>query len=165
MIQILEAFLEDIPVIQLLANSIWPIAYKDIITKEQIAFMLETRYSTEALQKQMNEGQQFFLAKEENEFLGYAGVAPANKAGLFKLEKLYVVPATHKKGIGTLLLQAVEQYTIENGGNKLTLQVNRSNAAVGFYKRMGFIIEREEDVVIGNGFYMNDYFMEKKIAK
>jgi len=165
MIQILEAFLEDIPVIQLLANSIWPIAYKDIITKEQIAFMLETRYSTEALQKQMNEGQQFFLAKEENEFLGYAGVAPANKAGLFKLEKLYVVPATHKKGIGTLLLQAVEQYTIENGGNKLTLQVNRSNAAVGFYKRMGFIIEREEDVAIGNGFYMNDYFMEKKIAK
>ena len=165
MIQILEAFLEDIPVIQLLANSIWPIAYKDIITKEQIAFMLETRYSTEALQKQMNEGQQFFLAKEDNEFMGYAGVAPANKAGLFKLEKLYVVPATHKKGIGTLLLQAVEQYTIENGGNKLTLQVNRSNAAVGFYKRMGFIIEREEDVAIGNGFYMNDYFMEKKIAK
>jgi len=165
MIQILEAFLEDIPVIQLLANSIWPIAYKDIITMEQIAFMLETRYSTEALQKQMNEGQQFFLAKEDNEFMGYAGVVPASKAGLFKLEKLYVVPATHKKGIGTLLLQAVEQYTIENGGNKLTLQVNRSNAAVGFYKRMGFIIEREEDVVIGNGFYMNDYFMEKKIAK
>ncbi len=165
MVQIIAASIDDIPVIQSLAYSIWPIVYKDIITQEQIVYMLETRYSTEALVEQMNEGQQFFLAKEENDYLGYAGVAPANKEKLFKLEKLYVIPDNHKSGVGKNLLQAVEQLAANNGGNRLTLQVNRNNTAVGFYKKMGFIVDREEDVFIGNGFYMNDYFMEKNIVK
>ena len=57
------------------------------------------------------------------------------------------------------------QFVTNKGGSSLILQVNRNNAAVGFYKKMGFIIDREEDVEIGNGFYMNDYFMVKKIVK
>ena len=112
----------------------------------------------------MNAGQQFFLAVEDNIYLGYAGVAPTETESLYKLEKLYVVPDNHRKGIGNILLEAVEQFTAKKGGNALTLQVNRSNAAVGFYKKMGFIIDKEADVEIGNGYYMNDYFMVKKIV-
>ncbi len=164
MIQIIAASTNDIPVIQSLAYSIWPIVYIDIITLEQINYMLETRYSKQALEEQMNAGQQFFLAEEDNIYLGYAGVAPTETESLYKLEKLYVVPDNHKKGIGNILLEAVEQFTAEKGGNELTLQVNRSNAAVGFYKKMGFIIDKEADVEIGNGYYMNDYFMVKKIV-
>jgi diamine N-acetyltransferase len=165
MIEIIAASTTDIPVIQSLAYSIWPVVYKEMITMEQINYMLQNRYSLLALEEQMKAGQQFFLAKEDNIYLGYAGVAPTDIETLYKLEKLYVVKDNHKKKVGSLLLQSVEQSVTNKGGNSLILQVNRSNAAVGFYKKMGFIIDREEDVEIGNGFYMNDYFMVKKIVK
>lgn len=165
MIEIIKGSFDDIPVIRTLACQIWPLVYTEIISLEQINYMLETRYNEKILLEQMLNGQQFFLAKEGNDNLGYAGVAPTELEGLFKLEKLYVNPAVHKKGVGSLLLQEVEQFTLECGGISLTLQVNRNNAAVVFYKKMGFIVDREEDVEIGNGFYMNDYFMAKKIVK
>ena len=165
MITIHKASLSDISHIQNMAHAIWPVVYKDIITIQQINYMLETRYSGTALENQIKSGQQFFIAKEEKEYLGYAGVAPTKHKGSFKLEKLYVIPDNHKKGIGGMLLNAVEEYTIQCAGNNIILQVNRQNAAVGFYLKKGFKIDREEDVEIGGGFYMNDYFMIKNIVK
>ena len=44
--------------------------------------------------------------------------------------------------------------------NYLELNVNRQNIAVGFYKKLGFNIVAEEDISIGNGFFMNDYVMQ-----
>jgi hypothetical protein len=49
------------------------------------------------------------------------------------------------------------------GAVLLYLNVNRHNKARLFYEKLGFIIAREEDNDIGNGFYMNDYVMEKKL--
>ena len=45
----------------------------------------------------------------------------------------------------------------------LLLNVNRHNKAISFYKKYGFDIIAEEDIDIGNGYYMNDYVMEKKL--
>jgi ribosomal protein S18 acetylase RimI-like enzyme len=42
----------------------------------------------------------------------------------------------------------------------LELNVNRQNTAIGFYKKLGFKIIAEEDIPIGNGFFMNDYVMQ-----
>jgi ribosomal protein S18 acetylase RimI-like enzyme len=50
-----------------------------------------------------------------------------------------------------------------NGGKALQLNVNRNNKAIDFYKKHGFEIIREEDNDIGEGFFMNDFVMEKKI--
>jgi ribosomal protein S18 acetylase RimI-like enzyme len=38
--------------------------------------------------------------------------------------------------------------------------VNRENKAIGFYNKLGFTIIAEEDIPIGNGFFMNDYVMQ-----
>ncbi|MEI6184535.1 MAG: GNAT family N-acetyltransferase [Bacteroidota bacterium] len=102
MIEIIAASTTDIPVIQSLAYSIWPVVYKEMITMEQINYMLQNRYSKQALEEQMKAGQQFFLAKEDNIYLGYAGVAPTDIETLYKLEKLYVVKDNHKKKVGSL---------------------------------------------------------------
>jgi hypothetical protein len=48
----------------------------------------------------------------------------------------------------------------EQGGRILRLNVNRYNKARQFYERMGFAVVREEDVPIGNNYFMNDYVME-----
>jgi diamine N-acetyltransferase len=46
----------------------------------------------------------------------------------------------------------------------LQLQVNRRNKAKSFYEKLGFIIIKEFDFDIGNGYVMDDYLMEKKIT-
>jgi ribosomal protein S18 acetylase RimI-like enzyme len=55
-------------------------------------------------------------------------------------------------------------FACEYGKNKgmfyLTLQVNRFNKAVSFYRNLGFKIIDEQDFDIGNGYFMNDYVMQ-----
>jgi ribosomal protein S18 acetylase RimI-like enzyme len=74
-----------------------------------------------------------------------------------------VLPTIQKSGAGKALLAAVTEYAKSNSGEQLVLQVNRQNAAVEFYHKMGFQIHYEADFNIGNGYQMNDYVMGKAI--
>lgn len=47
------------------------------------------------------------------------------------------------------------------GATSLQLNVNRQNPAQHFYKKLGFLVIKEEDIDIGSGFFMNDFVMEK----
>ncbi len=67
------------------------------------------------------------------------------------------------KGVGKLLLQEVTDRAQQLGQDTLLLNVNRFNVAIDFYKRQGFYVIAEEDIDIGNGYFMNDYLMEKKL--
>ena len=46
----------------------------------------------------------------------------------------------------------------------MLLNVNRRNKAKQFYEHLGFTIISEEDIDIGQGYFMNDYVMEKKLV-
>jgi GNAT superfamily N-acetyltransferase len=76
-----------------------------------------------------------------------------------KIHKLYVLPEVHGTGGGKLLFQRAVQVAKENECNSILLNVNRFNKAVGFYKHIGFEILKEENIDIGNGFWMEDYVM------
>ena len=48
--------------------------------------------------------------------------------------------------------------------HKIYLNVLSSNERANkFYEKFGFNIEKEEDIDIGNNYYMNDYVMQKKV--
>jgi diamine N-acetyltransferase len=72
MIKIVEAKLTDIPVIQEIAYKTWPITFANILSKEQIEYMLNMMYSTESLSKQMKGNAPFILAKDGDNYLGFA---------------------------------------------------------------------------------------------
>jgi ribosomal protein S18 acetylase RimI-like enzyme len=38
--------------------------------------------------------------------------------------------------------------------------VNKANTAQYFYKKLGFVVQKEAVFEIGNGFVMDDYIME-----
>jgi ribosomal protein S18 acetylase RimI-like enzyme len=57
------------------------------------------------------------------------------------------------------LITAIKQ----KGATSLLLNVNRNNPTKGFYEKLGFTVIKEEDIDIGNGYFMNDYVMEKKV--
>lgn len=162
-----NADLADIPIIQQLAFEIWPVAYGDILSVEQLQYMLNNMYSASSLHSQMSElHHQFLLALDEGlpiAFASYSNISTSSEERKFKLHKLYVLLKDQGRGIGKLLVEEISQQIKSSQITKLMLNVNRHNNAVEFYKRLGFRVIREEDIDIGDGFYMNDYVMEKII--
>ena len=152
---------ESIPIIQELAQNTWAVAYASIITPVQMRYMLDLFYSDIALQKQIQDGHRFILALDEETPVGFASYSPKyiNDPLVYRLHKLYIKPNQQGKGIGNHLLDFIISDIKPLQAAQLELNVNRQNNAIGFYKKYGFTILKEEDIAIGDGYFMNDYVM------
>jgi GNAT superfamily N-acetyltransferase len=150
----------DFAAIRDVVHEVWPVAYRDMISQEQISYMLNMMYSDDSLQKQINEEGCMFLVYElEKKIQGFASFSQL-EGTLYKLHKLYVYTHLHGQGIGASLLNKVKQLVAIEGGNAIELQVNKKNIAQHFYLKQGFTIDRELVLDIGNGFVMDDYVMK-----
>lgn len=165
MITISEAGLSDIKTIQKITNITWPITYGEILTKEQLEYMLDLFYSEEALAKQIeNKEQLFYLISDSESTIGFIGIEHNYKnEAITKIHKIYLLPETQGKGYGKIVFKSIEKLALENNSKALLLNVNRFNKALNFYKKLGFEIKETVDIEIGNGYLMEDYVMEKKI--
>lgn len=158
------ADLEDINTIGFLAQQIWPDTYGNIVGAEQLQYMLNLFYSPASLRRQMREDQHHFLmVEQEEEPIGFASWSSTPEPGVYKLHKLYVLPGNQGKGMGKAMLNFIVENIQPQGATALRLNVNRYNKARQFYERMGFAVIREEDVAIGNHYFMNDFVMEAVI--
>ena len=158
------ADLDDINTIGYLAQQIWPDAYKEILSPEQLKYMLKLIYSPRSLRRQMvDEHHRFLLVEQAGEPIGFASWSATKEPGVYKLHKIYVLPGRQGKGLGKTLLHAVFEDIRPEGGQRLRLNVNRHNKARQFYERMGFTVIAEEDIDIGHGYFMNDFVMETPI--
>ena len=158
-LSIVKASEKDILLIQELTNIIWPQTYKDILSKEQIAYMLNMMYSTDALTKQMNDDHQFILVKDAETVVAFASYTLI-KPTVYKLHKIYALPDQQGKGIGKFIINFITDQIKQSGATALQLDVNRHNKAKGFYEKLGFKVIAEKDTDIGNGYFMTDYVME-----
>ncbi len=98
--------------------------------------------------------------------MGFASYSP-KQSGVFdcyRLHKLYVLPNQQGKGTGKLLIDFIIDEIKQAGATILELNVNRHNKALHFYNKIGFTIAREQDIDIGNGYFMNDYVMELQLS-
>ena len=165
MISVKKVGTESIPTIQELAQVTWAVAYASIITPEQMNYMLDLFYSTNSLQQQMQKGHQFIIAWEEGAAVGFASYSPKSEDEpfVYRLHKIYIDPKQQGKGIGKYLLDFIIGDIKPKAATDLELNVNRFNKALGFYQKLGFTIINEEDIDIGNGYFMNDYIMNKPI--
>jgi GNAT superfamily N-acetyltransferase len=156
------AGLKDLPVIHDLAHSIWPSAYGDILSPDQLKYMLEKFNSLSSLHNQLlNSHHNFILVLDNNIPVGFASFSPKEEnRSIFHLHKIYVLPNQQGNGIGKMLLEYVVNLVKEKGATSLTLNVNRYNKARYFYEKKGFHIAREVDIDIGEGYFMNDFIME-----
>lgn len=162
--KIIEANTSQLPLIAQLAYAIWPVAYGEILSKEQLTYMLSKFYSLEALTEQLEKRNHIFLLIEENEkFVGFATYESNIENNKTKIHKIYVLPETQGKGFGVQLINEIETRAKNLQNDILFLNVNRFNKAQYFYKKLGFEIAFEEDIEIGNGYLMEDFVMEKKL--
>lgn len=155
--EIRKATPSDTGTIAALAEKIWMQYYPEIITVEQIRYMLDKMYSAPALQQQMSEGQDFYLLLENEQPIGYCSFS-TTEPGHYFLHKFYVDTHYHGKGIGTFLLNEMLKQLAPVLTVRLT--VNRKNyRSINFYFKNKFTIEKVEDFDIGNNYFMNDFIM------
>lgn len=165
MITIRTAKPGDIQDIRQVAEEVWWPTYSAILEQEQIAYMLKLFYSEEVILNQIETGvQTYVLLEDEGIITAFAAYSPRPEDAMtYKLHKLYCNTQQQGKGYGRILLKAVEENASSQGALRLELNVNRYNAAKSFYEKMGYTIAYEEDINIGNGYWMNDYVMGKNL--
>jgi ribosomal protein S18 acetylase RimI-like enzyme len=170
MIHIRNASEADFPIIQEIAQKTWPNTFSAILSPGQISYMLDMMYSTDSLINQtIRKGHRFLLAYLQectgsDVCVGYASYE-LNYSGekRTKIHKIYILPDNQGGGVGMALINKIEEIAAACDDHKLFLNVNKSNPAVSFYKKTGFEIIKEEKISIGNGFFMDDYVMQKCI--
>jgi ribosomal protein S18 acetylase RimI-like enzyme len=153
----------DLPRIEALARQIWPIVYPEIISMEQIHYMLDRMYSQQALQADLERGAEFHFAQVGGKEVGFLGTEVVG--GRLLLHKLYVLPEYRGSGLGGRLLDWVMSYAQEKRCTTVQLRVNKHNSrAIRAYLRQGFVFEKDDLAEIGGGFVMDDYVMIKSLS-
>ncbi|AEA45623.1 GNAT family N-acetyltransferase [Fluviicola taffensis] len=165
MITLRLATLEDASRIQKIAEDTWPISYEGIISPNQIRYMLDLMYSKTKIETAIkDQNQAFWLADKDGETLGFCSIEFGNPSSEYlRIHKLYLLPETQGLGIGKLLIDKITHEGLSHELSFLHLNVNKHNKAFHFYQKLGFEVEREEVIDIGNDYIMDDFVMVKAI--
>jgi len=154
---------DDVPAIVSLARTTWLNTYANIITPEQIEYMLAQRYDHKRLRAEAEDPQKWLRQAHLDGVLAGFAACEIYK-GEFKLDKLYIHPDMQRKGIGAALVAHVASLAREQGFLSVILAVNKQNEqAICAYTRYGFRVRDKIVTDIGHGFVMNDYVMEKTL--
>ncbi|MBX3746822.1 MAG: GNAT family N-acetyltransferase [Verrucomicrobiae bacterium] len=165
-VEIRRAGPDDFAIVAELARTTWRAHFPGIITPAQIEYMLDRRYTPEALDRAVRDEELLFeVLRREGLPCAFAAHAATEEPDAWKLHQLYVLPDWQRHGLGGRLMAHVEHWALAHGRRRLLLTVNRRNLpAILAYQRRGFHIREEAVFDIGNGFVMDDFIMEKPLV-
>ncbi len=156
-----KATKSDIATIQNLAENSWNFAYANIITQEQIAYMLDLMYCEKTLNQHFeNPNYQYYLIQENDEALGFIGFEFHQEPQTTKLHRIYFLKEAQGKGFGKKAIYFAINEAKKVDDKRIILTVNKNNTAQKFYESLGFRVYDEAIFDIGNGYVMDDYLME-----
>lgn len=142
-----------------IADSIWHEYFPKILSPEQIDFMVEKFCSFEAEKENLKEGYEYYFIKKGGNDVGYTAIKPDGDR-LF-LSKLYLKKEERGKKYARKALEQLIDIARERSLRAIWLTVNKYNdTTIAAYKAMGFVTIGDGVTDIGNGFVMDDYFME-----
>lgn len=151
----------QLSIVKDLAYAIWPVAYAEILSQEQLEYMLSMFYSEEALAAQLEKGHVFYLVQNNSgDYLGFVSYELNSEPDKTKIHKIYVLPETQGLGLGKLLFEKVKEKALKANQKAIFLNVNKYNQAKFFYEKLGLVIVKEEVIDIGRNYVMDDYVME-----
>lgn len=157
-------FAPDLQIIRDIADDIWPKTFRDILSPEQITYMMQMMYAPEVMEKELAQGYCFEVAYIKDSPAGYMVYSAYEQPGCAKLHKLYLLGKFHSRGYGSQMLIHVAAQCRKMEFSRLILNVNKYNErAIKAYKRNGFTIVESVKIDIGNGFFMDDFVMEKNL--
>ena len=154
---------DDLDILSHLAENIWKEYFPSVISEAQIEYMISKFQSKNAIKNQIdNENYEYFFIVFDDQIVGYSGIKKENNS-LF-LSKLYIKKEFRGKGIGSLVLSKLIDCARHSNLLKIKLTVNKNNSqAIKAYLKNDFTIVDEVCADIGNGFFMDDYIMEREV--
>ena len=156
----------DIDALIELAGIIWRHHYPDLVSMEQIDYMLAERYTPAMVRAQMQrDGTWWDKALVGGRMIGFARYGlSGGEQHVMKLNQIYVHQDCQRRGHGGRMLAHVEDAARRHGCSAVRLNVNRHNVkAIAAYRKHGYAVAATVVADIGGGFAMDDYVMEKKL--
>lgn len=163
--EIIKVNSSDIKELAAIADEIWHQHFPSILTNEQIDYMVEMFQSEKALNEQIKNGYEYYFMNVDGKNQGYFGIQPQSDGTLF-LSKLYLRASQRKKGFARKAFEFMKNLCNQRNYTSIWLTVNKQNSdTIAVYDRFGMKIIRNQVSDIGNGFVMDDYVYEYKIAQ
>ncbi|WP_226064279.1 GNAT family N-acetyltransferase [Kaistella polysaccharea] len=161
MITFKEAKEEDISLIQKLADKSWKSAYQNILSADQITYMVTEMYSHYEISWQiLSPNYLYYIILNDEIGAGFMGFELHYEEMTTKLHRIYLLEEFKGKGIGKKALDFLKTQVRENKDHRIILNVNKNNPAKSVYESQGFQVYDEQIFDIGNGFVMDDFLME-----
>lgn len=142
------------------AKDIWNEYFINIITQEQIDYMVEKFQSVTALSKAIKEeGYTYYMAYDQDRVIGFCGIK-VEGSRLF-LSKLYVRKEMRGKKVSSKLLNKAIVFAQEHDCTAIYLTCNKYNTnSLELYAYKGFHTIDSVQTDIGHGFIMDDYILQ-----
>ena len=158
---------DEVETVCALARTVWRDHYPAIIGTAQTEYMLAQRYDPPLIRRELESRELWWdVAREDGGIVAFASSFATQPPGEVKLDKLYVHPQRQRRGHGGALIGHVCERSSRLGYSRVVLAVNKRNAgAIAAYRKYGFEIREAVVKDIGGGFVMDDYVMERKLAK
>ncbi len=161
MVSFKKATDQDITLLQELAEKSWNSAYANILSTDQIEYMLTEMYAKDELFKQLqNPNYQYYLILSDVIPAGFIGFEFHYEKETTKLHRIYLLNEFKGKGLGKKGLDFMKKMAAETSDKRIILNVNKENPARKMYESQGFKVFKEEVFDIGNGYVMDDFLME-----
>ncbi len=150
--------------IEQLARKIIPEHYGSFLPMEQVEFFIDTYQTAKAIQQQLQNGFEYYLAKESGQFAGYAGIE--KKKEVLVLSKIYTDKHFRGKGIGKGLMELLYHRAISLHLLVIELIVVQQNVqAIAFYSNQGFEIAETLSTKYESGYTVEEFKMSKRLTK
>lgn len=156
---------DDITRIANKADEIWREHFTSIIGEKQVEYMLSLFLTPKAIDKAIHDdGYEFYEICLNNDLIGFFSIK--KEVDCLFLSKLYIEKKQRGNGYARTTLNYIEKLTLDVGLNKIWLTCNKYNEhTLAVYKKMGFHIFDEAVNDIGQGYVMDDYYLDKMIEE
>lgn len=146
-----------------LAATIWHEYFSALLSPDQIDYMVEKFQSEQAMQRQVADEQYgYWQVRQDSRLIGYIGLQ-FQKDRLF-LSKLYLQKESRGQGIASTMMEKVYTIARQYGYDKIWLTCNKHNQhSLDVYAAKGFECIGEDVTDIGQGYVMDDYFLQKTL--
>lgn len=146
-------------IMEALGRQIVPTFYVPYLGADTSEYMMESGHTAAALAKQAQEGYRHYLLEKGGQAVGYFALHEEQALTLM-LTHLYLLPQHRGRGLGTAAMGFVWEEAAAWPASAIELYVLRANgAAVGFYRKHGFVVVEELTTTLANGGELEDYLM------
>ena len=131
----IQATEQDISLIQNLARRSWENAYADILSGEQMEYMLSEMYSETEIKKHLlNPNYHYYLIHDQDSYEGFVGYEHHYEEKTTKLHRIYLVPESKGKGLGKAALHFLNEKVSESSLERDTFVEKLLHG--GFYQHL-----------------------------